>query len=171
MISSLHHVTLMTGHTAQPLRSMVTEDVVTVCQKLLTAALAGRYPVLPFDNGKWTLSAAAQGQNLVATLWASSRHPLPILTTGVALDPGSARNLWRALHDTSLLPLVTDPGQPPEPPWIADRIEPAFPFEAALWTGDFSRCLAWAWTDEMRGRKEPEVRTSPDPDRPAGACA
>ena len=53
-------------------------------------------------------------------------------------------------------PVVTDREKPPRTPWQADRIEAGALLhpDAIGWTGDFSRCLAWAWS-EYRGDGAP----------------
>ncbi|MGP3699479.1 hypothetical protein [Rhodobacter sp. NSM] len=154
MVPHLNHVMLLNGHFARQLRSMVSDDAVASARKLLNAALAGTYPALPLDDGQWLLDAVASGQNLVAILWARSPRLRPIFSIGVALDPDTAPALWRALHETSSVPAVTNPDHPPRAPWIADRIEPAASdhLDAAFWTRDFGRCLAWAWVEKMRER-------------------
>ncbi|MCE6967113.1 hypothetical protein [Cereibacter sphaeroides] len=172
MVSHLNHVMLLNGHFARQLRSMVSDDAVASARKLLNAALAGKFPALPLDDGQWLLDAVATGQNLVAILWTRSPRLRPIFSIGVALDPDAAPDLWRALHETSSVPVVTNPDHPPRAPWIADRIEPAAShhLDAAFWASDFSRCLAWAWVEKMQDRR-PEAGAPGGKTEPSGRAA
>lgn len=149
----LHHVTLLTGHVARQQRADIADAAVAAVSDLLDAALQGGHPALPIDGGAWLLNASAEGKSLIATVW---RGPwatrIPIITIGVALKSRSAQRLWRVLHDRSQVPLATTAALPPPVPWIANRIEPGAMLhpEAMTWTGDFSRCLGWAWMEYDR---------------------
>lgn len=145
------HITLQTGHIMKQRRSMVAHDVVAFSGDLLRRALSGGHPALPFDNGKWLLTAASSEGTLVSTLWAGPwKSRVALLTSGVALNPLSGLHLWQALHETAGH-LATDPKRPPKVPWIADRIEPGIVnhVEAVAWTADFARSLAWAWFERQ----------------------
>ncbi|PTR12506.1 hypothetical protein ACN9JG_21215 (plasmid) [Cereibacter azotoformans] len=143
----MRQVSLLTGQMSRHHRDMVPDHTVALCTEPLVAALLGGQPALPFEGRRWLLTASAEGQNLLATLWAGPwQERAPILTSGIALRAREAPALWNRLHDTPL-PLQVDSSQPPRTPWIADRLEPAAMnhAHALTWTADFSRALAWAW--------------------------
>ncbi|MFB2530992.1 hypothetical protein ACEYYA_02375 [Paracoccus sp. p3-h83] len=153
----MHHVTLLTGHVARQKRADVTDDAVAAVADLLDAAIMGGHPALPIDDGVWLLNATTMGRALIATIWRGPwERRVPIITIGVAPKARVAMSLWRVLHDKSPASLATTAALPPPAPWVADRIEPTALMhpEALLWTGDFSRCLGWAWMEYSNDRAD-----------------
>jgi hypothetical protein len=73
------------------------------------------------------------------------KNGVRILTIGMTKYENS--NIWEALHETSDMPLQTDPSKPPGVPYVADRIElgAVYNLAAMSWTGDFSKCMAWIY--------------------------
>lgn len=145
----IYHVTLNSGHVAHQRRSRVGDDAIAALQDTLDGVLQGAHMPIPGHDG-YVVNGSHHGHDLIATVW---RGPwdarVPILTTGTALKSRSAPGLWRLMIDQSTVPLAADRSNPPQTPWQADRVEiGALMNEDALrWTGDFSRCLAWAWHD------------------------
>ncbi len=148
MTAYIHHVTLQTGHVARQSRAEVGDAAIAALSDLLDSALTGGRPAVP-GFVTYAVTGAQQGRDLVATLW---RGDAPILTTAVALRSRSAPALWRLLHH-GRDDLATDPESPPPAPWCADRLEVGALLhrEALAWTGDYARCLAWAWVAYRTG--------------------
>lgn len=156
MSGRLYHVTLMTGHVARQSRDDVSQDAIDVVAELLDGILQGAHLPLPVPG--YLVNGTHFGRDLIATVW---RGPwvtrVPILTTGVGLRSRSAPRLWRELHahpEALPAPLATDVNAPPPVPWIADRIEAGalLHTDALAWTGDWARCLGWAWMDYVSAR-------------------
>jgi len=181
---TLAHITLTTGHSRQSPRSEVSDEILVVVEGLLAAAIDGAArsrgsrlggpgrPAIPRVTPACHLTAAAEGDALIATVWADEAPgapgtPAPLTTIGVAASDDGAARLWRLLHESAtkapgVPPLATDPGRPPAAPWCAARIDvgllvlPRATQMAAMgWMGDFERCVGWAWI-EMRRRKRGE---------------
>ena len=145
MTRYLHHVTLNTGHSRRSYRSEVSDVAVAAVQDSLTRALAAsgaRAMILP----GYDLTAAAQGQALVATIW---REQTPLVTLGVALNSRSGAGLWPMLHAGTTGLMTAGTPRPPAP-WLAARIEPSVSDVTALhWIADYERVLAWAWVSRI----------------------
>lgn len=150
-MSHLHHVTLTTGHVRRQARDEVGEDAIAAVAELLDGILQGAR--MPVRVPGYLVNGRHLGRDLITTVWRGPwEDRRPVLTTGVGLRSRSAPRLWRILHDhqeTLPAPLVTDPGHPPPVPWVADRIEigAALHPDVLEWTGDWARCLGWAWAD------------------------
>jgi len=145
----IQHITLTTGHTTRQRREDVDDVAIAAVSDLIDGALQGGTMPVPGRPG-YLFSAANAGRGLVATIW---RGPfegrVPVLTMGTAIRSRGAAPLWRMLHEDSSLPVATDPDNPPPAPWQADRLEVGaleWP-DAMIWTGDFSRSLAFAWME------------------------
>lgn len=156
----IHHVTLQTAHVARQYRGDVSDDAVRVVSAMLDEMLSGRQPDVPGFPDFW-LSGTQEGHTLVATIWTGMRADgrIPVLTSMTCLKSRAGPGAWRAIHDGATLPYNTDPTNPPSAPWTADRLEIGY-FDIAaaamargergLWTGDFARCLAWAWAERRK---------------------
>lgn len=152
----IHHVTLQTGHVARQYRRDVSDEAVDAVSALLDSLLTGGQPAVPGQPEFW-VSGVHEGKVLMVTLWTGMRDEgIPILTSVTCLKSRASPAAWRVIHDSATVPYVTDPTNPPPAPWTADRIETGFlPMaeaavqrgETSLWTGDFARCLAWAWME------------------------
>lgn len=148
----INHVTLNSGHMASQRREDVGEATIAALSDMLDGLLTGARLPVP-GQPSYLLSATQTGHNLIVTLWRGPwERRQPILTTATALKSRSAPGLWRMLHETSSVPLATDPASPPSVPWTADRIELGALLDASplAWTGDMARCLAWAWHSYRR---------------------
>lgn len=147
------HVTLNSGHVAKQSRSDIMEEAIAALADTLDGMLQGNHVDVPGFPG-YIVNGSHSGHDLIATVW---RGPwdkrVPVVTMAVALRSRSAASLWKLLHDKSTVALVTSRENPPAAPWLADRIEvgAAIHHDALAWTGDFSRCLAWAWAEYMGG--------------------
>jgi hypothetical protein len=148
---SLVHVTLTTGHERLSRRTEVMPATMPVVTELLAGALSGTKAVVPMPGPKTLLTAFASGRDLLVTVRAAGGNPLA--TVGVSPGPGEA--LWRSLHDGSALPIVTRPDRPPSGPWCAARLELGLVSQpgAAMWLGDFERCVAWVWLEQLMPRR------------------
>lgn len=148
----INHVTLNSGSVAQQRRSDIEDEVISSLSDVLDAMLQGSKVPIPGCPG-YFVYGVNQGPNLIATICAGDPQDrktwVPLVTTGVAVKSRSARKLWDLLHKDPNTPVVTDPGQWPPVPFVADRIESLDTdhLEAFAWTGDFCRSLAWAWAD------------------------
>lgn len=144
------HVTLQTGHARESPRSEVGEDVIARLRGTILAALGsrGRHVPLGAPPG-YTLTAAAERDNLIVTIWTDDA---PVATVGVSLSGGA--ELWRLMHrDTASGPLATAGAPAPSAPWVASRLDAGIVLhtDAAEWLGDAARCIAWAWADYRGG--------------------
>ncbi|MFJ7952176.1 hypothetical protein ACIQZG_11680 [Lysinibacillus sp. NPDC096418] len=86
-------------------------------------------------------STKVDGHGVVTTIF--NLYNIPIMTSAFVSEEGS--KIWEVLHSSSNLPVATDSTNPPEVPYIADRLEIGFVLKVdrVEWTADFSRCLAW----------------------------
>ncbi|NVK57812.1 MAG: hypothetical protein HWE26_19605 [Alteromonadaceae bacterium] len=124
MKNAVPHITLQSGHSAIQCRSMVDDEAIAACNHVLTCALVGGHPALPFDDGRWLLTADCDAGNLKATLWAGPWEKREaLMTTAVALNPSTSPVLWSELH-TIAFRAATNPNRPPTVPWIADALMP-----------------------------------------------
>jgi hypothetical protein len=133
------HLTLTTGHVRTSPRSEVADDVIAALAPLLRTGTHN----LPQPPG-YRLRVTIEDSTLIATLLGDQDSPL--VTVLVAPDP-AAIGAVRALH--SRAELFTEL----EPPMCVDEIHDAIALDpdAALWTGDLTRCIAWAWIELRRG--------------------
>lgn len=143
----IYHITLNSGHVRHQTRADIGEQAIDALSETLDGILQGaRLPVPGFDN--YLINGSHHGYDLIATIWRGPwESRAPILTTATALKSRSAPALWRLMHDQATTPLVTTRDNPPRAPWLADRLEigALVNRDAMSWTGDFSRCIAWAW--------------------------
>ena len=154
MSTYIEHVTLTTGHNVRQFRSGVSQAALAAVTETLDGILEGAVMLVPGCPG-YLVNGGHSGHGLWATVWHGPwPSKEPILTTATALKARSAPRLWRMLHDTATTPCATRREAVPPAPWLADRIEVGaleHP-EAMEWTGDFARCLAWAWYEHRIGR-------------------
>jgi hypothetical protein len=144
MPNYIHHLTLNTGHVAHQYRVMVSDEAVAAVSDVLDAALQGGRPGIPGCAG-YHLRASHQGRNLVATVTAGDGPDAPaILITGVCLKSRDAPGMWSKVMQRA--------GQHPPVPFCVDLLPSAADhhLDAMAWTGDWSRCLAWAWLEYDR---------------------
>lgn len=150
----LRHITLNTGNERESARSEVREDSLSELQPLIVRALQGEHTPVPGKTG-FTITGARMGRCCMLTLWgvvegggAAGPDRVPVLSTGVCADEHCGADLWHAMHaQYQGGPLPTGGDDPPDAPWCADRLEVGLALygDAAHWTGDLSRRLAWAW--------------------------
>lgn len=148
----IHHVTLNSGHVARQPRSSISDEAIAALADTLDGILQGGRMPVPGRDG-YLINGSHHGTDLIVTVWRGPwERRKPIITMATALKSRSAPSLWRLMHDQSTVQLKTNAATVPPAPWQADRIEgTAFLAHDALeWTGDLSRCLAWAWA-EYRG--------------------
>lgn len=151
----LYHITLTTGQVRHSPRGEVSEEVVAQLRALLPRALAGEHVPLPAPGPGYTITGGVHGRCCAVTIWhaIAADHHVPLLTTGIAPHSRCGTRLWQHLHDTAATPLQTRRDHVPPEPWCADRIEVGVVLdpEAMHWTGDYSRCIAWAWIELRAG--------------------
>ncbi|MFB2530735.1 hypothetical protein ACEYYA_01040 [Paracoccus sp. p3-h83] len=149
-MSYFRHITCNTGRSVNQYRTDISDVAISRLSDALDIILTGG--TAQIVDG-YTLTGTHAGTCLIATLWAVDD---PILTMAVALRQRGSDRLWEAIHrGQSNLPTFGRP--PPRAPWIADRVEPTasrYP-DALQWTGDLSRCLAWAWHEYRRAPDDP----------------
>ncbi len=142
MSDYLYHITLDTGDIARSVRADVSRDVIVALGSHLKSAIGNKRDIIPTTTH--VLMASHAGPNLLCTILGLGSRP--ILTFGVAPRARGAEKLWAML--TQERPLASDPGEPPEAPWLAVRME-AGASESSLegWMPDYERCIAWAWIE------------------------
>ncbi|MNW48698.1 hypothetical protein D3C74_260750 [compost metagenome] len=135
----LNHVTLNTGHARKTYSHEVDKRIYFILKNILKDAMGSQGAKI-FDN--YTVKITKVGEGAVSTLFGSSGAP--ILTTACSKDDDGS--LWRMLHSTFNGQLATKEDKPTSTPYIADRLEvgSVLHMDALKWTGDFSRCFAWA---------------------------
>lgn len=156
---AVNHITLTTGHATMSSRADVSDAALATLRPWLAAAIrSGKPEPLPGDLAHYRASVMLDGGALVATVYAAERasvprvQPMPLCVVGVAQD--KQPSLWGLLNG-----LHGQRGAPePAAPWCAVALLPtlASDMQAALWLGDYERCLAWAWiTDapQLRAQK------------------
>jgi len=146
----LWHITLDTGHSRRSPRAEVDAEVVaTMADFLASAAGTRRFEPMPGPPG-YAARVSADGGMLMVTIVRSGTPPAPLVTLGVATRSRHAARLWQILHDDTLMPPQTDPGDVPSPPWLAVRMEIGILTDpsAVDWLADAERCIAWAWIDK-----------------------
>lgn len=156
----VHHVTLTTGDVRYSPRDEVRDDIVAGLRPLIGRALTGKHTPVPTPDGAgFTLTGGVLRDCCAITLWApdpsmdATPSHVPVLTVGVAPHGRCGARLWRMLHEGATTLVRTSPDERPPAPWCADRIEvgAALYPDAMHWTGDLSRCLAWAWIEMREG--------------------
>src|SRR5690606_9257083 len=129
-----------------------------VAAALLDAALAGDEAPIPATDPPCTITAASEGRCMIATVWGPDRDSqrVPLATIGIAAHSRCGARLWEMMHHQAVSPLKTRPGDRPEAPWCAVRLEPGITLyrDAAHWLGDFERILAWVWLARLDQREE-----------------
>jgi hypothetical protein len=73
---------------------------------------------------------------------------VPLVTIAVAAKSKVSARLWSELQ-RPIPGSSPAAGDPPRAPWVAARLYPTLALDpdAAVWLGDFERCLAWAWIE------------------------
>ncbi|MED5052571.1 hypothetical protein P9850_12160 [Anoxybacillus rupiensis] len=137
----INHITLNSGHIRKSFPSEIDKELYFLLMRVK------REIFMPKGAEIWDGYIARgtddPGNGAVITVF--DRQDIPVITIGMTKHKNST--LWEILHSTSMLPLQTNPARPPEPPYVADRIEigAIHNIEAMRWTGDFSKCMAWVY--------------------------
>jgi hypothetical protein len=149
----IKHVTLTTGHSRRSLAGEVAPEAVAVCRDLIRRITAGDVSesVRILAVGPYSLAGRKSGRCLVATVYADGPSSESVCTIGVAAHSRCGAKLWRELHRWGQAPVVTDPDRCPPEPWVAAALDAGITRhpDALQWLGDFERCLAWAWMEEI----------------------
>jgi hypothetical protein len=156
---SLTHISLDTGRVRSSPRSEVGDQAIRWLRPFLKAALAGQIPPVP-GRPAW-FSARARGTAFCARVYGrvygERRADLegPVITFAVARERAESDALWRLLHQGRpawMYPFATDPEQPPQLPWLADRMEPGIVdnFRMLSWLANFETHLVWTWIEHPR---------------------
>ena len=158
MAGSLAHVTLDTGHVFQSSRPEAREGSIAIMGASLARALrsSGVLEPIPYQDGYAYLATVERAGLLVTVAHLGTHGPAPVVTFGVAIDDTYA-DLWALLHRQSreMRGVIhrTEPNDPPQPPWLAVRMEvgaTSVPAADLLWMADFERIMAWSWLDHVR---------------------
>lgn len=142
----INHVTLNTGHIRKSYPDDVGKDLYFMLRRLFVEMFS--------DNGAEVVEGYhakarySEGNGVLITLF-SNIDNVPILTTAIVKE-NNDDFLWELLHENYSAPLATNISNPPEKPYIADRMEigAMLHIDALKWTGDFSRCMGWIYVDE-----------------------
>lgn len=99
------------------------------------------------DVGPYSINGRGNTQCVVASIYADGPPSELIATIGICAYPESGSDIWRAMHMPGVFPVMTDPNQCPNEPWVAVILHAGFfsRFIDLDWLGDFERCLGWAW--------------------------
>ena len=139
--------------TTRQYRAGVSAGTVEKLSDTLDQILQGGYAPVPGCPG-YIINGAQYGHDLIVTIWhgTGDEDRSPIMSCAVNLKSRSAPALWQEMINTATLPLACTIDDRPQARWVADRIEngAALHPDALVWTGDFSRCLAWTWHNYRR---------------------
>jgi hypothetical protein len=118
----LEHKTLNTGDVRMSPRSEVHDQTLDALRPVLEKALAGDSVAVPCFKA-YRLAAKRSGKRLLFRVSRGGN----VLVSGVVKE---------------------------DPPRCDVRLHDALTFDpdAAMWLGDFKRCLAWCWIERERGR-------------------
>jgi len=136
----LCHYTITTGHVRQSSRAEVGDDVVTALQPLLRP---GEH-AMPAPPGGYRVRVTVDGMTLAATVVTDAG--VPLVTSLVCLDQAGLDAVLRVTGAIAAVPLPL--------PCVLDELHPTLALDpgAAGWTGDWSRCLGWAWVEAHRSQ-------------------
>lgn len=143
----INHITLNTGHARKTYPHEIDKGVYFVLNRIYKESFKPEGVEIYTD---YKLKCSGQGGTVIGTVFANDG--MPILTTTCSKDDDGS--IWRTLHESSIVPLMTNPEDKPPIPYIADRIEPgaAIHFDAMEWTGDFAKCFGWIALDPKQIR-------------------
>lgn len=152
----LYHITLNTGHARWSERSEVQPGLLTQLGPLVTQCEREHSVEVPTPSGLMLLSSLQpETPSRHVAVW-TIRHPGgPALATwAVGMRARPAAGLWRQLHEHAR-DVVTRADDAPPAPWLAAWLHallymtPEGFVPWVHWLGDFERCVAWAWIDEV----------------------
>ncbi|WJQ03216.1 hypothetical protein QT236_14435 [Geobacillus stearothermophilus] len=137
----INHITLNTGHARKTLPNEVNKSIYFILRRMRKEIFSSSGTEI--IDGYTAKGTEEKGNGALITVY--DRHSVPVITIGIAKHNHST--IWKLLHQTTTMPLQTDPTSPPEAPYVADRLEigALMNMEAMSWTGDFSRCMAWMY--------------------------
>lgn len=143
----INHITLNTGHVRKTYPHEIDKELYFVLNRILNDSVKPGGAEL-FDG--YRVKSTHTDGVAIATLYAND--DAPILTT--ACSKYDNAELWRSLHESSTVPLMTKVSDMPAAPFIADRIEQGalLHLDSMSWTGDFARCHGWIalYPDKIR---------------------
>lgn len=141
----INHVTLNTGHIRKSYPNEVSKDIYFILRRLSKEMLSENGAEI--IDGYRAVAKYAEGHGLLITLY--TKDNVPILTSAFVKETDDDY-IWEILHEHYPGPLATKSKNPPEKPYIADRLEigAMLHMDALEWTGDFSRCMGWIYVDE-----------------------
>lgn len=139
----IHHITLTTGHVRDSFADEVSPEALAACKELVENLSTTRQTVPGFTD--YEITGSRWHRSMIVTVWCGD---IPLVTLGVALHSRDGAQLWRTLHRTDEIPVMTSPDKWPPEPWAAALLHVglALHSDAADWLGDFERCMAWAFT-------------------------
>ncbi len=155
---TLIHYTLNTGDTRDSPRSEVADEVISAMAGTLGP---GEFELpIPDPHNTYFCRLDVADRAFVATVYCETQGKpgrRPLVTFGVADNAKDAGQLWPVLqqhyHTVTDLPGIRSADfasarQPDGLPWCASVvIMPTL--DESLWLGDFERCLAWAWLEQL----------------------
>jgi hypothetical protein len=147
--NALIHYTLNTGHSSPSPRSSFSDRILRDFSRFLRN---GTHPLPQIPS--YTCRVTLDGDVLLAAVYQGDRQ---CVTFGVAPNDDAATALWPLLERLYLnlgdLPGLRSadlavPHAPFTTPWCA-VISWAATTSELRWLGDFERCLAWGWVEEL----------------------
>lgn len=167
----IRHVTINSGDVRDSYREEIGEGITEMLWPLIDRALIGEHTPVPGDvEPRCTLTGGVYGRCCSLTVWGPPLHPaafptaadisnrpVPIAEVGIAAHSRCGATLWRNLHAMAAqqgATVATDATHCPPEPWVAALLHAgaSIYIDAMSWLGDFERCLAWAWWENV-GRK------------------
>lgn len=147
--AGLHHLTLDTGDLRWSPRSEVADEVVALVAAHIAAARRRGPAPIPGQPG-YTARARARGRVLGLTVRGPAGQPL----IGMAVAPDRPQALAAPWALPAALVARVPPLDPSDAPvclvWLLVGL--ATVPEAAHWLGDYERCTAWAWIEQINRR-------------------
>lgn len=152
---NLHHLTLNTGHVHLSPRSDVSAEAIAYCEGLIDRMIAlggvdgGGGAIEGFGDYRAHGFVPLPGF-LVVIVEAQDGMCLAQFATPASQEIAArAWREWMAHLATEVRVGFTPPSEPPPHPWTGVMLEGGLALhpDAALWLGDFERCVAWAWIE------------------------
>ncbi|PZU81411.1 MAG: hypothetical protein DI530_02835 [Sphingomonas sp.] len=144
MTTYLHHLTVNTGHLARSPRHEVADDVVNAVRVMIETMLRDGSADLPVPG--YRIIGERSGPALTLTIMGGED---PLATLAIDTRDRVGRGVWPALMSAveKVDPDLVMPA--PAAPYVATMLWPAINLEmdAAVWIGDFGRCVGWAWLE------------------------
>ncbi|WP_221935135.1 hypothetical protein, partial [Brevibacillus sp. LEMMJ03] len=112
----IRHVTLNTGHVRKSFPSEIDKRLYFILRRMRKDIFSSSGTEI--IDGYTAKGTEVTGNGAVITVF---KKNVPIITVGMTKHKHS--DVWKLMHESSTLPLQTNPNNPPDVPYAADRLE------------------------------------------------